>query len=356
LTTGIELYRHLNMFGSVLRTTVSNGAKSLRSFSISAPDSTRVAVLGAGGGIGQPLALLLKHSKIITELACYDVASFTPGVAKDLQHIETSAQVSGYTGDEELDACLRGCSLVLIPAGMPRKPGMSRDDLFNTNASIAMNLADACARNCPDAVVGIITNPVNTTVPIANEVYKKHGLDQSKKLFGVTTLDVVRANTFIAELKGLDVAKTSVPVIGGHSGVTILPLLSQVLPKTDFTEDEIDALTVRIQEAGTEVVKAKAGAGSATLSMAFAGARFGFSVLEAMHGKSGVVECAYVSSEITDAPYFASPILLSREGAERELGFGKLSDYEQNKLDSEVLPELKKNIEKGIQFVNSQSS
>lgn len=344
------------MFGSVLRSTVNVGTKCLRSFSTSGSNNVRVAVLGAGGGIGQPLALLLKHSPMITELACYDVASFTPGVAKDLSHIETGAQVSAYTGPEELDACLQGCSLVLIPAGMPRKPGMSRDDLFNTNASIAMNLADGCARNCPDAVVGIITNPVNSTVPIANEIYKKYGLDQSKKLFGVTTLDVVRANTFIAELKGLDVAKTNVPVIGGHSGVTILPLLSQVVPKAEFTDDEIAALTVRIQEAGTEVVKAKAGAGSATLSMAYAGARFGFSVLEAMNGKTGVVECAYVSSEITDAPYFASPILFSKGGAERELGYGKLSDFEQEKLDTEVLPELKKNIDKGIEFVKSQSA
>ena len=76
----------------------------------------------------------------------------------------------------------------------------------------------------------------------------------------MTTLDVVRANTFIAELKGFDVAKTNVPVIGGHSGVTILPLLSQAVPKTSFTEAELIALTERIQEAGTEVVKAKAGA------------------------------------------------------------------------------------------------
>jgi len=311
----------------------------------------RVAVLGAGGGIGQPLALLLKHSPLITELACYDVAPFTPGVAKDLSHIETSAQVSAYTGPDELDACLKGCSLVLIPAGMPRKPGMSRDDLFNTNAAIAMNLADGCARNCPDACVGIITNPVNSTVPIANEVYKKHGIDHSKKLFGVTTLDVVRANTFIAELKGLEPSKTNIPVIGGHSGVTILPLLSQVVPATKFTDEELESLTVRIQEAGTEVVKAKAGAGSATLSMAYAGARFGFSVLEALKGKTGLVECAYVSSNITSASYFASPILLGSNGVERNLGLGQLSDFEAEKLEKEVLPELKTNIAKGEEFV-----
>jgi len=314
----------------------------------------RVAVLGAGGGIGQPLALLLKHSPMITQLACYDVASFTPGVAKDLSHIETSAEVSAYTGEEQLDECLKGCSLVLIPAGMPRKPGMTRDDLFNTNAAIAMNLADACARNCPEAIVGIITNPVNSTVPIANEVYKKHGLDHSKKLFGVTTLDVVRANTFVAELKGLDPAKTNVPVVGGHSGVTILPLLSQVGPSdVTFTEEELASLTVRIQEAGTEVVKAKAGAGSATLSMAYAGARFGFSILEALKGKTGLVECAYVASTVTSAEYFATPILLGKNGVERNLGLAQLSDFEEKKLVEEVLPELKTNIAKGIEFVEN---
>lgn len=282
----------------------------LRKFSTNGQNHAKVAVLGAAGGIGQPLALLLKHSPMISHLSLYDIAPFTPGVGKDLSHIETLSEVSAHNGPEQLDECLKGCSLVLIPAGMPRKPGMTRDDLFNTNASIAMNLADACARNCPDAIVGIITNPVNSTVPIASEVYKKHGVYNPSKMFGVTTLDVVRANTFVAEKKDLDITKTNVPVIGGHSGVTILPLLSQVVPKTSFTEEELASLTDRIQNAGTEVVEAKAGAGSATLSMAYAGARFGFSVLEAMNGKKGVVECAYVASDVTEASYFATPILL----------------------------------------------
>jgi len=341
------------MFGSVLKSTVTVAAKGLRTFATSGQNNVKVAVLGGGGGIGQPLALLLKHSPLITQLAVYDVASFTPGVAKDLSHIETIAQVSAHTGPEELDDCLKGCRLVLIPAGMPRKPGMTRDDLFNTNASIAMNLSDACARNCPDAVVGIITNPVNSTVPIAAEVYKKHGVYNPAKLFGITTLDVVRANTFVGELKGLDVAKTNVPVIGGHSGITILPLLSQVVPKTSFDAEELVSLTGRIQNAGTEVVEAKAGAGSATLSMAYAGARFGFSVLEAMHGKKGVVECAYVASDVTDASFFASPILLGAEGAEKNLGIENLSDFEKEKLD-ELLPELKSNIAKGLKFMEEQ--
>jgi len=342
------------MFCSVFKSTPSVVAKGLRAFSTTGPTNVKVAVLGGGGGIGQPLALLLKHSPMITQLAVYDVAPFTPGVAKDLSHIETIGQVTAYTGPEQLDDCLKDCKLVLIPAGMPRKPGMTRDDLFNTNASIAMNLSEACAKNCPEAIVGIITNPVNSTVPIAAEVYKKHGVYNPAKLFGVTTLDVVRANTFISELKRLDVARTNVPVIGGHSGVTILPLLSQVVPKTLFTDEELVSLTERIQDAGTEVVKAKAGAGSATLSMAYAGARFGFSILEAMHGKKGMIECAYVASDITDAPFFASPLLLGVNGVEKNLGLGNLSDFEQDKLDNNVLPELISNIEKGIKFIEEQ--
>ena len=90
----------------------------------------------AGGGIGQPLSLLLKMNKLVTELALYDIAG-TPGVAADLSHCNTPVTVSAYTGDEELEACLTGADLVIIPAGIPRKPGMSRDDLFNTNAGAA---------------------------------------------------------------------------------------------------------------------------------------------------------------------------------------------------------------------------
>jgi malate/lactate dehydrogenase len=108
---------------------------------------------------------------------------------------------------------------------------------------------------------------VNSTVPIAAEVLKAKNAYDPKKVFGVTTLDVVRANTFVAQKKGLRLIDVNVPVIGGHAGVTILPLLSKTKPTVEFTPEEVEELTVRIQNAGTEVVEAKAGAGSATLSM-----------------------------------------------------------------------------------------
>lgn len=285
------------------------GAALRRSFSTSAQNNAKVAVLGASGGIGQPLSLLLKNSPLVSRLTLYDIAH-TPGVAADLSHIETRANVKGYLGPEQLPDCLKGCDVVVIPAGVPRKPGMTRDDLFNTNATIVATLTAACAQHCPEAMICIISNPVNSTIPITAEVFKKHGVYNPNKIFGVTTLDIVRANTFVAELKGLDPARVSVPVIGGHAGKTIIPLISQCTPKVDFPQDQLATLTGRIQEAGTEVVKAKAGAGSATLSMAYAGARFVFSLVDAMNGKEGVIECSFVQSKETECTYFSTPLLL----------------------------------------------
>ena len=87
--------------------------------------------------------------------------------------------------------------LVIIPAGIPRKPGMTRDDLFKINAGIVQTLCEGVAKYCPHAIVNLISNPVNSTVPIAAEVLKKAGTYDPKRLLGVTTLDVVRANTFV---------------------------------------------------------------------------------------------------------------------------------------------------------------
>lgn len=265
----------------------------------------KVAVAGAAGGIGQPLALLLKLDPNVTHLSLFDVRA-TPGVAADISHVCSPAKVTGHVGMEQAADALDGMDVVVIPAGVPRKPGMTRDDLFNTNASIVQGLAEQCAKSCPNAMFLIISNPVNSTVPIFAEVLKKHGVYNPKKLFGVTTLDVVRANTFVADNQKTDVQKANVPVIGGHAGTTILPLLSQV-KDAKFSDEDIAKLTHRIQFGGDEVVQAKDGAGSATLSMAYAGQRFASRLLEAMSGKKDVIECTFVENSLTEAPFFSTP-------------------------------------------------
>lgn len=317
--------------------------------------SFKVAILGAAGGIGQPLALLVKMSPLVSDLHLYDIAN-VKGVAADLSHCNTPSKVKDFTGYEELANCLKDVDVVVIPAGVPRKPGMTRDDLFNINAGIVKTLIEAVADNCPDAFIHIISNPVNSTVPIAAEVLKQKGVYNPKKLFGVTTLDVVRANTFVAQKKNLKLIDVDVPVIGGHAGITILPLLSKTKPCVTLSDQEVDDLTVRIQNGGTEVVEAKAGAGSATLSMAYAVARFLESSLRALDGDSDVYECSFVESDVTELPFFASRVKLGKQGVEAVISsdLQGLTEYEEKGLEA-LKVELKGSIEKGVAFAHKQA-
>jgi len=308
----------------------------------------KVVILGAAGGIGQALALLLKTELPSgTELSLYDIAPVTPGVAADLSHIPTPVKVEGYSGEDPSPALLNA-DIVLISAGVARKPGMDRSDLFNINAGIVKNLVSSCADNCPKALIGIITNPVNTTVAIAAEVLKNKGIYDPARLFGVTTLDVIRSSTFVAEVFNEDPMEVKVPVIGGHSGITILPLLSQ--SGFEFSDDDAAAMTKRIQNAGTEVVEAKAGGGSATLSMGQAAAKFGLSLVRALNGEKDVIECTYVEGSGELARFFAQPVLLGKNGVEKILNYGTLSDFEQTTLD-DALDTLRSDIKIGEEFV-----
>jgi len=208
------------------------------------------------------------------------------------ESVDNVQKITGYLPkDDGLKHALTGADVVVIPAGIPRKPGMTRDDLFKINAGIVKTLVEGVAEFCPKANILVISNPVNSTVPIAAEILKKASVFNPRRLFGVTTLDVVRAETFVQDITGeKDPSKTVIPVIGGHSGETIVPLFSLAKPTLKIPEDKLDALTHRmrsllphlnarlitlsgVQFGGDEVVKAKDGAGSATLSMAYAGFR-----------------------------------------------------------------------------------
>lgn len=312
----------------------------------------KVTVLGAAGGIGQPISLLMKSNPLVTDLALYDVVNAL-GVAADLSHINTPANVTGYVGQDvaQLEAAIAGAHLIVIPAGVPRKPGMTRDDLFNINAGIVAKLAAATAKVAPKAFVCIISNPVNSTVPIFAEVMKKHGVFDPKRIFGVTTLDLVRASAFVSQVKGTDVLQTKIDVIGGHSGATIVPVLSSAGP---FTEEQRTALVQRIQFGGDEVVKAKDGAGSATLSMAYAGARFANAILDAtVLKKSGLTECSYIFSDVAKAhgcDYFSTVVEFGVNGVEKVHPIPALDAHEQKLLEA-CCAELKGSIQKGVDFV-----
>ncbi|MXP67667.1 malate dehydrogenase [Pantoea sp. Aalb] len=309
----------------------------------------KVTVIGAAGGIGQALALLLKiQLPVGSILSLYDIAPITPGVIMDLSHIPTTVKIENFSNKDIISA-LQNSDIVIISAGIARKPGMERSDLLDVNGKIILNLIKHIAYTVPKALIGIITNPINTTVVIAAEMLKKIGVYDKRRLFGISTLDVIRANTFVAELKNKQPNDINVPVIGGHSGITILPLLSHV-KNINFTEKEIINLTKRIQNAGNEIVAAKVGNGSATLSMAYAAARFVLSLINGLQGILNIVECAYVEGDGKYTRFFSQPLILGKNGVEKIEPLKLLSIFESQLLYS-MLTTLKKDIIQGEEFM-----
>lgn len=258
----------------------------------------------------------------------------------------------------ERECCHGGC-VCEYPAGA---------DIFaQVNAGICATLAQAIANAAPNAFILVISNPVNSTVPVFAETLKKAGCYNPKKLLGVTTLDIVRASTFVASVVGQpqDAPKYTIPVVGGHSGATILPLLTQSEPKIPAAilndQAKRDALVNRIQFGGDEVVKAKDGLGSATLSMAQAGAHFANLVLQAAFAGKTLVTQSYIDlnaaaggedikKEIgADLAYFSVNVELGRDGVQNILPIGNIDDQERTLLAAAV-KELGPSIEKGVQF------
>lgn len=335
----------------------------------------KVTVCGAAGGIGQPLSMLLKLNPQLSLLALYDIVN-AAGVAADLSHINTPAKVSGYLpkskdDKETIKEALAGSDLVVIPAGVPRKPGMTRADLFNINALIVRDLVVNAAHVCPDAAILIISNPVNATVAIAAAVLKKLGVFNPRKLFGVTTLDSVRAETFLGGLIGEDPSslKGKISVVGGHSGDTIVPLIhfdkSIAAKVRTLLEHDYKEFVHRVQYGGEEVVKAKNGAGSATLSMAYAGYRFSEYVLDSLANKAvtfNVPESAYVhlaginasalAQKLGGPEFFSVPVVLKNGQVIDYMNPLSLVQTEQEKqmIETAVLG-LKTSIAQGTGFV-----
>lgn len=290
-----------------------------------------------------PLSLLLKMSPHFSEIALYDVVG-APGVAADLLHIDIGGKVQTFT--DVLEA-LKGSNYVIIPAGVPRKPGMTREDLFSINKGIVALLADAVAGACPDAIVLVILNPVNLMVPVFANAMRKHGVFDPRRVIGVTALDSVRANTFAGEMG----YKKEIAVVGGHSGETIVPLFD-ALGVESLGTAQWEALVARVRTGGDEVVRAKEGRGSATLSMAYAA----FTTLERILAQKPVpaylnldslIEGVSEAREALDSmggalDYFALPVTFGSNGVEKVDGaLLKILGAREKGLVVEALKSLK---------------
>jgi malate dehydrogenase len=282
---------------------------------------SKIALIGAGQ-IGGTLALLAAQ-KELGDVALFDVVEDMPA-GKALDLVE-STPVDGFnasiTGTNDYAEALKGAAVVIVTAGIPRKPGMSRDDLIATNAGVMKTVGANIRQHCPDAFVIVITNPLDAMVWVLQKV---SGLPAAKVVGMAGVLDSSRFRYFLAEELGVSVEDVSAFVLGGH-GDSMVPLVrySTVagIPLPDLvkmgwtTQARIDAIVQRTRDGGGEIVKLLK-----TGSAFYAPAASAIQMAEAyLRDQKRVLPCAALLEGAygVDGYYVGVPVVIGAGGVER---------------------------------------
>ena len=216
----------------------------------------KLAMIGAGQ-IGSNLALMAAQEGL-GDIVLFDIVEGMPqGKALDLYE---SMPVSGYnvsiTGTNTYDD-IKDADLIIITAGIPRKPGMSRDDLLNTNSKIMKDVAANIAKVAPDAFVIVISNPLDAMVYLFQQI---SGFKTNQVMGMAGVLDTARFRTFISMETGVSVEDVSAFVLGGHGDTMVpLPRYSYIggVPLPDYpglSQEKIEAMVERARKGGGEIV------------------------------------------------------------------------------------------------------
>ena len=223
--------------------------------------SKKISLIGAGQ-IGGTLAHLIGIKELVSEVVLFDVAE---GIAKGKAlDIAQSSSVDGFDvkfkGTNSYSD-IKNSDVIIITAGVPRKPGMSRDDLLGINLKIMKQVAEGIKSNCPDAFVICITNPLDVMVMA---LQKYSGLSKSKVVGMAGILDSSRFKLFLSVELGIPVKKIDAMVMGGH-GDTMVPLprftkvdgkpLLDLVKDGKITQERLEEINQRTRDGGAEIVK-----------------------------------------------------------------------------------------------------
>ena len=275
----------------------------------------RITVVGAGH-VGATQTHRLAEMQVAREVVLVDILEGIPqGKALDLYEsgpvLGFDTRVIGTNGYEDS----AGSDIVIITAGIPRKPGMSRDDLLATNAGIVRSVSEQVKKTSPDAIIIVISNPLDVMTYVAKDT---SGFP-ANRVFGMAgVLDTARYRTFIAERLKVSVEDIQALVLGGH-GDTMVPLVRYTtiagVPLSQFlSQDEIDGLIDRTRKGGAEIV-AYLKEGSAYYAPSAGAAQ----MVEAVaYDKKRILPCAaWMEGQygISDT-YLGVPCKLGRNGVE----------------------------------------
>ncbi len=274
----------------------------------------KVTVVGAGN-VGATTAQRIAE-KELADVVLVDIVEGVPqGKALDLAQAATvEKHDAGLTGTNSYGETA-GSDIVIITAGIPRKPGMSRDDLASTNAGIVSSVTQAVASESPDAILIVVSNPLDAMCHVALE---KSGFPKSRVMGMAGILDSARFRAFIAMELNVSVENTHAFVLGGHGDTMVpLPRYSTVagIPITELmSADRIDALVDRTANGGAEIVKLLK-TGSAFYAPSSAATEMAEAILK---DKKKILPCAaYLEGEygINDL-FIGVPVKLGKDGIE----------------------------------------
>ncbi|HTR95505.1 MAG TPA: malate dehydrogenase [Trebonia sp.] len=297
----------------------------------------KVTVIGAGF-YGSTTALRLAEYDIFDEVVLTDIRDgWAEGLALDLNEArpiegfetKVTGQTTGASGEGY--EVIAGSSIVVITAGLPRKPGMSRMDLIETNAKIVRQVVENVAKHAPAAVIIVVSNPLDEMTALAAKV---SGFPSGRVLGQAGMLDTARFSFFVAEKLGVPVGSVKTLTLGSH-GDTMVPVPSACTvdgkPLSSLLSDaEIEPLVTRTRNGGGEVV-ALLKTGSAYYAPSAAAARMAKAVAE----DSGAVMpvCAWVDGE-----YGIEGVYL---GVEAEIGAGGVRRVVERDLTESELAGLR---------------
>jgi malate dehydrogenase len=302
----------------------------------------KIALIG-GGQIGGVLAQLiaLRH---LGDLVLFDIVEDMPqgktlDIAEAARVDDFDIQLKGTNDYKDIE----GSDIVIITAGLPRKPGMSRDDLLTTNAKIMKNVAENVKQYAPDSIVIIISNPLDAMVTLFQKV---SGFKPERVIGQAGVLDSSRFATFIAWELGVSVKDVNAMVLGGHgdtmvpivryanvNGIPVMELLERKYNDKSKAAEVMTAMVERTKMAGGEVVKLLK-TGSAFYSPASSAIAMAESII---HDEKRVLPvCAFLNGEYKiDGYYVGVPVILGKDGVEQILEFS-LDSEEQKLLDNSV--------------------
>ena len=221
------------------------------------PERARIAIIG-GGNVGASCAMWAA-SKELGDIVVLDIPKMADVVRGKMLDLAEAAPIERFdariTGTDDYEQ-IAGSDVVVITAGLPRKPGMSRDDLVKTNLQIVRSVSENVARHAPDSIVIVVSNPLDAMVYTA---WKVTGFPTNRIVGQAGCLDVARYRTFIAMELGVSVEDIAALLLGGHGDDMVpLPRFTSVhgIPVTQLLpEEKIQACVDRAKMGGGEIVK-----------------------------------------------------------------------------------------------------